>query len=103
MKLALFGSDSCLPMVFQYNPVMHHIEVNENDEVVFIISRRSLLSPRIRFGNVHDLGGVLTSDDGRTARRGRCGYRAASRRDSGDGNVRLPFCGSSAAATRRSA
>ena len=22
------------PMVFQYNPVMHHIEVNENDEVI---------------------------------------------------------------------
>ena len=90
VKLALFGSDLRLPMVFQYNPVMHHVEVNEHNEVVFTISRSSLLSPRIRY-NVHDVGGVLTSDE--------MAERLASvgvdiehlKRDSGDGNVRLPF------------
>ena len=90
VKLALFGSDSRLPMVFQYNPIMHHIEVNEHSEVVFTISRSSLLSPRVRY-NVHDVGGVLTSDE--------MAQRLASvgvdidllRRISGDGNVRLPF------------
>jgi phenylacetate-CoA ligase len=90
VKLALFGSDSRLPMVFQYNPVMHHIEVNENDEVVFTISRSSLLSPRIRY-NVHDLGGVLTSDE-MAERLAAVGVDIEQlRRDSGDGNVRLPF------------
>lgn len=90
VKLALFGSDSRLPMVFQYNPVMHHIEVNENDEVVFTISRSSLLSPRIRY-NVHDVGGVLTSDE-MAKRLAAVGVDIEQlRRESGDGNVRLPF------------
>jgi phenylacetate-CoA ligase len=29
LRKALFGSDSRLPMIFQYNPLMHHITVNE--------------------------------------------------------------------------
>jgi phenylacetate-CoA ligase len=90
VKVALFGSDSRLPMVFQYNPVMHHVEVNEHDEVVFTISRKSLLSPRIRY-NVHDLGGVLTSDE-MAERLAALGVDIEEmRRASGDGNVRLPF------------
>jgi phenylacetate-CoA ligase len=90
VKLALFGPDSRLPMVFQYNPVMHHIEVNDNNEVVFTISRSSLLSPRIRY-NVHDLGGVLTSDE-MAKRLAAVGVDMEQlRRESGDGNVRLPF------------
>ena len=31
---ALFGADSRLPMLFQYNPIMHHAEVNDRGEVV---------------------------------------------------------------------
>jgi phenylacetate-coenzyme A ligase PaaK-like adenylate-forming protein len=90
VKVALFGSDSRLPMVFQYNPVMHHIEVNEHDEVVFTISRKSLLSPRIRY-NVHDLGGVLTSDE-MAERLAAVGVDIEQlRRASGDGDVRFPF------------
>jgi phenylacetate-CoA ligase len=90
VKLALFGPDSRLPMLFQYNPIMHHVEVNEHNEVVFTITRGSLLSPRVRY-NVHDVGGVCTTDE--------MAERLASvgvdierlRRESGDGNVRLPF------------
>jgi phenylacetate-CoA ligase len=90
VKLALFGPDSRLPMLFQYNPIMHHVEVNEHGEVVFTITRRTLLSPRIRY-NVHDVGGICSSDE--------MARRLASlgvdidrlRRESGDGNVRLPF------------
>ena len=90
VKRVLFGAESRLPMVFQYNPVMHHIEVNENSEVVFTISRGSLLSPRIRY-NVHDVGGVLSSDD-MAARLASVGVDLASlRREHHDGNVRLPF------------
>jgi phenylacetate-CoA ligase len=57
----LFGNDSRLPMVFQYNPVMHYIEVNSNNELVFTITRKSLLSPRIRY-NIHDEGGIARYD-----------------------------------------
>lgn len=90
VKLALFGSDSRLPMVFQYNPVMHHVEVNEDNEVVFTIARSSLLSPRIRY-NVHDLGGVLTSDE-MAQRLAAVGVDIERlKRDTGDGGVRLPF------------
>jgi len=58
----LFGKDSRLPMVFQYNPLMHHIDVNEAGELVFTISRPSLLAPRIRY-NPHDQGGVARFDE----------------------------------------
>jgi phenylacetate-CoA ligase len=62
VKAALFGPDSRLPMLFQYNPLMHHIEVNENHELLFTITRDSVLSPRIRY-NVHDEGGVVRFDE----------------------------------------
>ena len=58
VRYQLFRRDSRLPMVFQFNPLMHHIEVNDNREVIFTITRSSLLSPRIRY-NVHDDGGVM--------------------------------------------
>jgi phenylacetate-CoA ligase len=61
IRTALFGDDSRLPMLFQYNPLMHHIEVNENRELLFTITRRTLLSPRIRY-NVHDQGGIMRFD-----------------------------------------
>jgi len=90
VKRVLFGAESRLPMVFQYNPVMHHVEVNEHSEVVFTISRGSLLSPRIRY-NVHDVGGTLSSDE-MAARLASVGVDlAALRREHHDGNVRLPF------------
>jgi phenylacetate-CoA ligase len=90
VKLALFGSDSRLPMLFQYNPIMHHVEVNEHSEVVFTITRSSLLSPRVRY-NVHDVGGVCSTDE-MAKRLAAVGVDIdALRRESGDGNVRLPF------------
>ena len=55
---ALFGSDPRLPMVFQYNPLIHFLEVNELGEIVCTVSRLDLLAPRIRY-NVHDEGGLL--------------------------------------------
>ncbi len=58
----LFGNDSRLPMIFQYNPIMHYIEVNENRELIFTITRQSMLSPRIRY-NIHDEGGIMRYDE----------------------------------------
>jgi phenylacetate-CoA ligase len=62
VRKALFGDDSRLPMVFQYNPLMHHIEANADGELTFTITRGSLLSPRINY-NVHDEGGVMRYDE----------------------------------------
>ncbi len=58
LRQALFGDDSRLPMVFQYNPLIHYLEVNRLREVICTISRLDVLAPRIRY-NVHDEGGVL--------------------------------------------
>jgi phenylacetate-CoA ligase len=58
LRRALFGDDSRLPMVFQYNPLIHYLEVNAEREVVCTISRLDVLAPRIRY-NVHDEGGLL--------------------------------------------
>jgi phenylacetate-CoA ligase len=58
VREALFGDDPRLPMVFQYNPLIHFLEVNELGEIICTVSRLDLLSPRIRY-NVHDEGGLL--------------------------------------------
>ena len=86
----LFGTDSRLPMIFQYNPLMHYIEVNNNRELVFTISRGSLLSPRIRY-NVHDEGGVVRFDE--MARMlAEVGVDMEElKKAAGSGNLRLPF------------
>lgn len=74
-------------MLFQYNPLMHYVEVNENRELLFTISRKSLLSPRVRY-NVHDEGGVARFDDmGR--RLAACGVDI--RALGGHARLRLPF------------
>ncbi len=62
VRIHLFGPDSRLPMVFQYNPLMHYIEVKDNRELIFTITRSSILSPRIRY-NVHDEGGIMRYDE----------------------------------------
>ena len=57
VRAALFGDRSRLPMVFQYNPLIHLMETNADAEIVTTISRLDLLAPRIRY-NVHDEGGT---------------------------------------------
>jgi phenylacetate-CoA ligase len=58
VRQALFGEDPRLPMVFQYNPLIHFLEVNDEDEIICTVSRLDLLAPRIRY-DVHDEGGVI--------------------------------------------
>ena len=87
VRTALFGADSRLPMLFQYNPLMHYVEVNENRELLFTISRKSLLSPRVRY-NVHDEGGVARFDD-LERRLAACGIDIDGL--SGGARLRLPF------------
>ena len=57
----LFGEDPRLPMVFQYNPLMHHVDVNGEGELLVTLTRPGVLSPRLRY-NVHDQGGTLRFD-----------------------------------------
>lgn len=58
IRAELFGDDPRLPMVFQYNPLIHYLEVNAQRELVCTVSRLDLLSPRVRY-NVHDQGGIV--------------------------------------------
>ena len=58
VRSALFGDDPRLPMVFQYNPLIHFLEANASGEIVCTVSRLDLLAPRIRY-DVHDEGGIL--------------------------------------------
>jgi len=58
VREALFGSDPRLPMIFQYNPLIHYLETTGEREIVCTISRLDVLAPRVRY-NVHDEGGVL--------------------------------------------
>jgi phenylacetate-CoA ligase len=59
---ALFGETDRVPMVFQYNPMLHHVETNARGELLFTVCRSSTLSPKVRY-NVHDEGGVLRDDE----------------------------------------
>ncbi len=61
LKQTLFGDDHRLPMIFQYNPLDHLVEIIDN-EVVVTISKPWTLSPRIRY-NIKDEGGILTFDE----------------------------------------
>lgn len=58
LRQRLFGDDPRLPMVFQFNPLDHNVEVIDGD-LVITVSRLSMLSPRIRY-NIHDAGGSHT-------------------------------------------
>ncbi len=59
VRQALFGDDARLPMLFQYNPLSHHVTVTDEGELVFTVTRSGVLCPRIAY-NVHDEGGVAT-------------------------------------------
>jgi phenylacetate-CoA ligase len=59
---ALFGETGRSPMVFQYNPLLHHVETNASGELLFTVTRHATLSPKVRY-NVHDEGGVIRDDD----------------------------------------
>ena len=95
VKIALFGSDSACQWSFGTTGDAPHREVNEHDEVVATISRKSFLHA---FGTTYDLGGF---DQRRDAERlaavgvtsSSCGVPAVMV------TCACPFCGSSDVAT----
>ncbi len=60
LRKALFGEERRLPMLFQYNPLDHFVEIIQK-EIVVTISKPWTLSPRIRY-NIKDEGGMITFD-----------------------------------------
>lgn len=61
LKKTLFGDDHRLPMLFQFNPLDHFIEVIDR-EIIVTISKPWTLSPRIRY-NIKDEGDMIMFDD----------------------------------------
>ena len=90
LRESLFGNDSRLPMVFQYNPLMHHIVTNEIGELMFTITRLNVLSPRVMY-NVHDEGGVASYAEVATVFRSSGLRLEGVLRGSDAKTLRLPF------------
>ncbi len=88
VREALIGSERRVPMLFQYNPLDHYIEVNAHNELVVTITR-PLLSPRIRY-NVKDEGGVLSYAEVTTRLR-QLGVELPTLLPAGSWSARLPF------------
>ena len=86
---ALFGESARSPMVFQYNPLLHHIETNADGELLFTVTRHATLSPKVRY-NVHDEGGVLDDDELRR-RLHAFGIRLEDLDSTGRRGVRMPY------------
>jgi len=88
VRRALFGDDPRLPMLFQYNPLSHHVTVTDDGELVFTVNRSGLLCPRIAY-NIHDEGGVATHAD--VAERLRAAGVDIAALTAGEAAPRLPF------------
>jgi phenylacetate-CoA ligase len=86
---AVFGESGRSPMVFQYNPLLHHVETNEQGELLFTVTRNATLSPKVRY-NVHDEGGVIRDDELRK-RLAAFGIRLDDLIPSGRRMVRMPY------------
>ena len=86
---ALFGESGRSPMVFQYNPLLHHVEVNSRGELLFTVTRDATLAPKVRY-NVHDEGGLIREDDLR-CRLASFGIRPEDLVTDGPRLVRMPF------------
>ena len=58
MERFLGKGEKRIPMVFQYNPLDHYIEINDQSELVITVNNQSVMSPRLRY-NVKDEGKVM--------------------------------------------
>lgn len=58
----LYGEHKGLPMVFHYDPMNYHVEVDDKDELIFTATRTDRSSPRVRY-DLGDKGRVYASSD----------------------------------------
>ena len=86
---ALFGESARSPMIFQYNPLLHHVETNASGELLFTVTRHATVAPKVRY-NVHDAGGVIREDEVRR-RLAAFGIRLEDLDPERRRSVRMPF------------
>ena len=55
----VLAGDHRVPMVFQYNPVMHYLETNDRDELLVTLNHSRVVSPRVRY-NIGDEARLTT-------------------------------------------
>jgi phenylacetate-CoA ligase len=56
---AVLEGDHRVPMIFQYNPLTHHLETNARGELIVTLNHSRVLSPRIRY-NIGDEARLMT-------------------------------------------
>ena len=81
----LLGPGERVPMVFQYNPMCHYLEISEQGDLVVTMNYSKTLSPRIRY-NIGDEAKLFTRTELLTRMR-ELGYSVAVR----PGAVPLPL------------
>jgi phenylacetate-CoA ligase len=59
VRQAVLAGDHRVPMVFQYNPVMHYLETNDRDELLVTLNHSRVVSPRVRY-NIGDEARLTT-------------------------------------------
>lgn len=58
LERLLGAGEKRIPMIFQYSPLDHYIEINEQSELVITVTNQSVISPRLRY-NVKDEGRIM--------------------------------------------
>src|SRR6185295_12969898 len=59
LRASLLNGDHRIPMVFQYNPMTHYLEVTSENELIATLTDSKILSPRIRY-NIGDEAVLFT-------------------------------------------
>jgi phenylacetate-CoA ligase len=62
LRAAILEGDHRVPMVFQYNPARHYLEVDADGALIVTLNHSRLLSPRIRY-NIGDEARLSTRRD----------------------------------------
>ena len=62
VRTAVLEGDHRVPMVFQYNPITHHLETNARHELLVTLNHSQVLSPRVRY-NIGDEARLLRRQD----------------------------------------
>lgn len=58
----LFGNAGSIPMIFHYDPLNYHIEMNSEGDLLYTCVRGDRISPRVRY-NLGDKGKLMSSSD----------------------------------------
>jgi len=62
LRASVLEGDHRVPMVFQYNPLTHHLETSPGHELLVTLNHSQVLSPRVRY-NIGDEARLLSRRD----------------------------------------